>query len=325
MNKNVYLIPIVCIFIIAITFAGCIESSYKKTEVVLTKLDSTGNVQWTTIIDNRDYATAKSLSLSFNRVIQTSDNGFVIAGFFFNSSGKKNLRLIKTDTVGNITWDQRIPNLQGDVLTIYQRDDDGYCVLSRDGNNYSFDYSGTLEDLNIATKLATEQIDSGSINTLATKDGGSLIGQSHYASPFLIEKKDENGSVVWNSTLGLCDQPYCYDILAMYESEIGEYEVVYLSYDRGNTSSDPDNYVIVTALLGGNGQIKTQEETNATALPEWVFVQAGSSRELISRMMAEVPAISSLSGYTEDQRDLIDCIIKTNDNGYAVLGSRYYL
>jgi hypothetical protein len=50
--------------------------------------------------------------------------------------------------------------------------------------------------------------------------------------------------------------------------------------------------------------------------------QAGSSRELISLIIAEVPAISSLSSDTDDQRNLIDCVIKTDDNGYAILGSR---
>lgn len=327
MKKTTYIILIICFFIIVTTSAGCIDGSYAKTETVLTKLDSSEKVQWTTVIDNKDYATAQSLALSFNRFIQTSDEGFFIAGFYFDKSASQNLRIIKTDNTGNIVWDKKIPSQKGgEVLTITQRDDEGYSVLCRDGQEYNFDASGALENAHDIR----EQLNTGSTNLITTRDGGYLIGKSRYVSlpdntGIVIEKTDKNGSEVWNSTLGACNQPYCYDILALHESMNQEYEVVYISFEKNNSSSDQDTNLIIRAVLDNNGQIIKQDITSAKELPEWVFSQAGNSPELISRMEVEISAVSSLSGHTDNQNNRIEYIIKTNDNGYAILSNIYYL
>ncbi|MDO9324342.1 MAG: hypothetical protein Q7T80_05210, partial [Methanoregula sp.] len=143
MKKKVFIILIICLSIILTAFTGCIESSYKKTETVLTKLDNTEKVQWTTVIDNKDHSTSQSLSPS-NRFIQTSDKGFFIAGFFSNISGNS-IRLLKTDSSGNLVWERRIAGQTGEILTIIQRNDGGYSIFCRDGRVYNFDTSGSME------------------------------------------------------------------------------------------------------------------------------------------------------------------------------------
>ncbi|MGB7787991.1 hypothetical protein, partial [Methanoregula sp.] len=94
MKKTSYIILIICFFIIFTLVTGCIESSFKKTDMVLVKLDRAKNIQWTAVIDNNDYATSQSLAPSSSQYIQTSDKGFFIAGFFFNSSGGHSLRIL---------------------------------------------------------------------------------------------------------------------------------------------------------------------------------------------------------------------------------------
>ena len=87
MKTNTFIITVVCVFILFAMISGCIEGYFKKTETVLVKLDSQENIQWISVIQNPDYATAMALtSPQFYQFIQTSDNGFFVAGFYSNRS-----------------------------------------------------------------------------------------------------------------------------------------------------------------------------------------------------------------------------------------------
>jgi hypothetical protein len=172
----------------------------------LTKLDSAENIQWTTVIENKDYSTAQSLSPS-NRFIQTSDNGFFIAGFFFNRSGG-NIRLLKTDSTGTLLWEKRIPDQTGEILTIIQRSDEGYSIFCRDGRVYNFDTSGTLERIvNIPDQITRTpggshpQITLRSI-TRTSENELILIGDNaaNIWQPVIIARVSQNGTVLMEKT-----------------------------------------------------------------------------------------------------------------------------
>jgi hypothetical protein len=385
MKKITYIILAICFSILITAITGCIESSYKKTETVVTKLDNTEKVQWTTVIDNKDYSTAQSLSPS-NRVIQTSDEGFFIASFFFNSSGG-NIRLLKTDSTGTLLWEKRIPGQTGEILTLLQRNDGGYSIFSRDGRVYNFDTSGTLERITeisdqinqtiggghphitlrsitrtsgsdlivigdnsaniwqpvVIARLsqngtvlmektyARENMD-GTTSLMQTHDGGLLLGKFFYidrpggGKQILIEKTDINISIVWNSTLGTCRFAFCNnDLLGMHESASQGYDIIYQSHEQSNRSKGNMPVDIVYARLDNNGQLIQQELlTNVSGLPSWVFYQSDISSELINLIPERVLNSIIAEKNQGNPTNRFDSLLKTDDGGYVVLGSRYY-
>lgn len=388
MKKATYIILVICFSIIFTTFTGCIEGSFKKTETVLMKLDSTENIQWTSVIDNNDYAAARSLAPTSNQYIQTSDKGFFIAGFFFNRSGDHGLRILKTDSGGHLAWEKRIPGQTGEILTLLQRNDGGYLVFWNDGRVYNFDASGTMErivnipeqvyqiqgtaysavtlrsitktsDGNmsaimtggdyyaiqqpvviavlsqngtvIGKKISDLKNLAGTTSLIQTRDGGFLLGKFFGSDEpgggkkILIEKTDTNTSIAWDSTLGICNYTFCNnDLLGMHESANQGYDIIYQSHEQSNASSG-NPVVTVYARLDNNGQVMQQDLlTNISGLPPWHFNYGGSSlafadmvnESLIKTMVHEKsqgnPTIRFVS------------LLKTDDGGYALLGTRYY-
>jgi hypothetical protein len=138
----------------------------------MVKVDSTGNVQW----DNTIGGTGQDLYCS---VVQTSDDGYVIGGWSnSNISGDKTENclgsydywIVKTNSTGNIQWQNTIGGDASDYLEIITESTEGELLLG--GNTYS-DISGDkTEDLN----------------------GG--------AGDFWVVKTDSIGNIQWQNTIG---------------------------------------------------------------------------------------------------------------------------
>lgn len=385
MRMLVFIIAVLGICISSAFFAGCIEGHFKQTETVITKLSTTENIQWMTIIDNKDYSTAQSLSPS-NRFIQTSDQGFFVAGFFFNHSGG-NIRLLKTDSDGTILWEKRISGPSGEILTIIQRTDGGYSIFTRDGRVYIFDESGTLERItdisdqinqtpggghpqitlrSISRAAGTDMIAiadnaaniwqpilitllsqngtvltektysrdtmEGTTSFIQTRDGGLLLGKFFYidrpggGKQILIEKTDTNTSVIWNFTLGTCRFAFCNnDLLGMYEDADKVYDIIYQSHEQSNRSKGNMPVDIVYARLNTNGEVIQQERlTSVSGLPSWIFTQSDISSELVNLIPENIQNAIIAKNAQGNPITRFDSLIRTDDGGYVVLGSRYY-
>jgi hypothetical protein len=146
MKKNACIILLIFIAVLLTFVAGCIEGSFARTETVLVKLDSQENIQWISVIQNPDYATAMTLAPlttpDYLRCIETKDNGFFIAARYTNRSGHSALRVIKTDGNGNPVWDQKLPDHNDRIFALGQFSDGEYSVTGYDGNLETFDASG---------------------------------------------------------------------------------------------------------------------------------------------------------------------------------------
>ncbi|MDD1702518.1 MAG: hypothetical protein LUQ31_06025 [Methanoregula sp.] len=144
--KNSGLINIFFLFLLFTVIAGCIEGSFARTETVLVKLDSQENIQWISVIQNPDYATARAsaplTTAQYLRFIETSDRGFFIAARYSNRTGHSALRVIKTDSNGNPLWDQRLPDHNDRIFTLGQFSDGEYAVTGYDGKLETFDTWG---------------------------------------------------------------------------------------------------------------------------------------------------------------------------------------
>jgi hypothetical protein len=386
MNKNLKVALIFCAIIILIFSVGCIERHTTKTETMVTKLDSREIIQWTTIIENTGYSTSQSVAPT-NRFIQTSDKGFFIAGFFSGSSGGSGIRILKTDSGGNLAWERRISDQSGEIFFIIQRNDGGYSVFCRDGRVYNFSPAGTLEgtreihtqinrtpgggdpvvtlrsitrtpdgDLiavgdNYANMrqpvLITRLSENGTVlgektysrenmgsttSLLQTQDGGLLLGKFFYrdepggGKQLQIEKTDANVSMVWDSPLGICNFPFCNnDLLGMHESADGGYDIVYQSHEQSNRSKGNMPVVTVHAQLDNNGRVIRQDMlTNVSGLPSWIFSQSNISSELIN-LVPEKTMNAIIAGKSQgNPTNRFDSVIRTDDGGYTVLGTRLY-
>jgi len=147
--KNTNIIAVVCFFILFTLIVGCIEGSFTKTETVLVKLDNQENIQWVSVIQNPDYATATALAPRFYQFIQTPDNGFFVAGYYSNRSGYTMLRVFRTDSKGNPLWDQKLADsgMGGEIRSILQWDDGGVSIFGRDEQVFTFDAVGRLQEV----------------------------------------------------------------------------------------------------------------------------------------------------------------------------------
>lgn len=391
MKKSGCIVLIIWIFLLAPSFAGCIERHTEKTETAITKFDSAAGVQWTTVIENTDYSSAQSSTIA-NRIIRTSDNGYLIAGRFSDPASGDNLRLIKLDSAGIPVWEKRAGIGTGDLefLAIVQRSDNGYSIITRHGHVYCIDATGTLGE----TREISGQINEITVHTTAgeeyppvtvhsaartpegeivlfadnyadiyqpmvivglspdgtvlwkktpdqtlirgttilieTSDGGFLLGKSRYISlpdmtKIVIDKTDGNTSLVWDSTIGLCNYAYCNNVLlGMHESGDHEYEIVYLSSEVNGSVSDPDHGMIVMERLDSSGQVIRQDIVTITELPAWLFDQATGSPDLIGQInRGAMNSVLAPDGQ-ENPITRIDSLIKTGDDGYAIVTSRYY-
>lgn len=135
----------------------------------LVKTDGNGNVMW-----SQTYGSGDNQASS---VVQTVDGGYVLAGNTFTyGAGASDAWLVKTDSHGNIAWNQ---TYGGAGLVTLQGPGD--YVVGSNGTGYDFAYS-----------------------LIQTSDGGlafagKTLMPNNYALAWLV-KTDSSGNVEWNQT-----------------------------------------------------------------------------------------------------------------------------
>jgi hypothetical protein len=99
-------------------------------DIFLIKTNASGNVQWA--------KTYGGISIDeFISVQQTSDGGYIVAGYtFLFGSGLPDILLIKTDANGNVIWAKAYWGLYGDEARSVQQTSDGGYILAGITNSY---------------------------------------------------------------------------------------------------------------------------------------------------------------------------------------------
>jgi uncharacterized delta-60 repeat protein len=187
-----------------------------STEAWLIKTDAAGTMSWNKTFNS----TGASGGIVFS-VQQTTDNGYIIAGESFKSSGGNDALLIKTDINGNLdttfgTGGIRtfIGSGSGDgnyvqANSIQQTSDTGYVVAGYTGSDFhtpwliKTDASGTAFWQKTYHGSGSRPSDSFS-STRQTSDGGYIIcgATSGYTAALLI-KTDADGNPLVTLTPGL--------------------------------------------------------------------------------------------------------------------------
>ena len=126
--------------------------AYNPKNTALIKIDSSGNILWSKAYENIQLVYSMS---------ETSDRGFVMAGFrqfSFIGAAPYNKIILKTDSLGNMMWNNLIPYTtieEVDEFKLIQSDDGGY-LLQNYNSSIKLDNSGNV--LRSFDRLSTSPI-----------------------------------------------------------------------------------------------------------------------------------------------------------------------
>uniref|UniRef100_A0A7V4E3P4 T9SS type A sorting domain-containing protein n=1 Tax=candidate division WOR-3 bacterium TaxID=2052148 RepID=A0A7V4E3P4_UNCW3 len=177
-------------------------------DVYLIKTDAYGNVSWTGTFGGEGWDEGWSVQ-------QTSDGGYVIAGYTASGSGgDKDVFLLKTNDLGVLEWSRAIGGSNAeDGWSVQQTPDGGYIVV---GATNSFGYGGydiyliktNASGDTLWTKTYGGPYDEHGHSVRRTADGGYVIGGSKYDPDnwwnMYLVKTDEFGNVCWENVYGGC-------------------------------------------------------------------------------------------------------------------------
>ena len=171
------------------------------------KTDAYGNMQW-----NETYG--QTSDEGANSVIQTSDGGYALAGWYGSETHGTQFRLIKTDSLGNVEWTQTLGDYGYDIANCVIQTSDGGLVVAGatskfgyyDGYYYpdswlvKFDLSGNIEwDKTYGYAAPKSEI---AHSVVQTSDGGyALVGQEGVSLEYWLVKTDAYGNMQWNKTI----------------------------------------------------------------------------------------------------------------------------
>lgn len=224
--------------------AGYSDSSIDgKFDVLILKLDSLGNTQWsTTIGGDKD-------DLAFS-IAQTFDGGYAVAGRT-RSFGTEGMYLIKLDQYGSFLWNKVIsaadPGLDsfgGTTMNCLIATSDSGFVLAGGTTSFGSDYDAYIIKLDINGEAQWAKTIGGTENELAyavtqTIDGGfALAGRTggKTRSPDLyVMKLDSHGGLQWTRSIGGANEESGLSIL---QRDDGGYVVTGLTNSFGAGKSD---------------------------------------------------------------------------------------
>ncbi|HKR05103.1 MAG TPA: T9SS C-terminal target domain-containing protein [Bacteroidia bacterium] len=247
----------------------------------IVKTDSMGNIQWQNTIGGSSYDELYSIQ-------QTSDMGYILGGHSTSNSGGDKTEnnngvvdfwIVKTDSLGNIQWDNTIGGSSDDQLHSIQGTVDGGYILG--GSSYS-DISGDkTENSNGSRDYWIVKTDSlGNIqwqNTIGgnnydklysiqqTADGGYILAgysnsiisgdktENSIGNDYWIVKTDSLGIIQWQNTIGGSgwDEPHSIQ-------QTGDGGYILCGYSGSNISGDKtenctgtwDFWIVKTDALG---------------------------------------------------------------------------
>ncbi len=308
----------------------------------LVKTDSTGNVEW-----NRTYGAPTYMNLeSGQSLVQTDDGGYALAGLtgVFSEPIYYDFWLVKTDSLGNMEWNQTYGGGDSDVAhSVVQTGDGGYAIAGYTRSSVTGYSDFYLVKTDSVGNMQWNQTYGGAATDLGwsvvlTGDGGYLIvGYTHSygagSSDIWLVKTDSAGSMQWSQTYGGTNADMGYSVV---RTSDGGYALA------GKTSSfgagDYDFWLIKT---DSDGTMQWNQTYGGTNIDEaWSMVQTSDGGyALLGRTNSfEVPTDYWLvkTNSTGDMEwnktyggplaDIGYAVVQTFDGGYAMAGySNYYI
>jgi|GEM_PF-2256066 len=222
------------------------ELSY---QIYVVKVDEKGNEKWSKILGGRgDYTKYQHHPYS---VQETSDGGYIIAGYKYEWEVGYSVYLIKIDKNGDEEWSKTLG--QGGAMCVQQTSDGGYIVAGYTGQIDNFDIyvaktdrGGDIHWVRTFGGKASEQ----AYSVQETSDGGYIVAGYTWSfgvgdTDVYLIKIDINGNMEWSWTFGSEKMDWA-DLVK--QTRDGGYIVVGTTEERNGT--ERDGYVIKTDKNG---------------------------------------------------------------------------
>ncbi|MBB6369252.1 T9SS type A sorting domain-containing protein [Chryseobacterium shigense] len=347
---------------------GDVTGNHGGSDYWVVKLDASGNMQWQKSLGGSGADTAQS-------VRQTSDGGYIVAGYSLSADGditgnhgNFDYWIVKLDTSGNIQWQKSLGGSSNDsAQSIQQTSDGGYVVAGYSmsangdvtGNHGGSDY--WIVKLDISGNIQWEKSFGGSgedeaMSIQQTGDGGYIVAGSsvnstdgdvtvnHGNYDYWIVKLDTSGNIQWQKSLGGIGNDIARSIRQTFD---GGYIVAGISSDSiiGETPTYPGIPDYWVVKLDGAGNVQWHKlfggsgHDNAEAVRETVdggYIVAGWSVSTDGHVTGNhgnrdywIAKIDNL-GNLQWQKCLggsnveyLSSIEQTNDDGYIISGGSF--
>jgi len=199
--------------------AGSTTSPFGKENYWLVKTDSFGSMEWNKTYGGTNHDFARS-------VIQTSDGGYAMVGYTDSfGAGYTDVWLVKTDSAGNMQWNQTYGDSDYEYgISVVQTTDGGYALGCSDAQIFNYigdfwliktDSSGNME----WNKEYGSYLDEDLFSLIRTSDGGYAMAGRAYpydnfqANDFWLVKTDSSGNMKWNRTYGGEGNDWAYSLV----------------------------------------------------------------------------------------------------------------
>jgi len=271
----------------------------------LVKTDAYGNMEW-----NRTYGGEDNWHIEC--LVQSSDEGYVIAGDKYVFDEGYDCWLAKTDAQGNMEWSRIYGGTSPDhASSVVETSDGGYALA---GETHSFGAGGYdcwLVKTDGYGNVEWNRTYGGAnhehaYSMIQTSDGGFAMAGTTYDSPFseqrffLLVKTDASGNMEWNQTYGVEGFDIAYSLVETSDSGF--------------------------ALAGGSLLVKTDTYGNT----EWIQTIGGSVYSLVDVSDGGFAMAGSQLVKTDENGNIewiqtygagrFNSLVKTSDGGYALAG-----
>jgi len=256
---------------------GNVSGNNGKYDYWVVKLNSLGIIEWQKSLGGTEDDIARSVQ-------QTSDGGYIIAGYTFSNNGdvsgnhgSYDYWVVKLDSSGNLQWQKCLGGNGTDTATsIQQTSDEGYIVAGYtyskngdvSGNHGSGDYwivkldsSGNLQwqkclgGSSDDRAYSIQQLSNGGyiVTGDAISNDGNVSG-NHGNNDYWVVKLDSSGNIDWQNCVGGSNKDYALSIESV--SDGGYVVAGYSKSNDGDVSGNngAEDYWIVR--LDSNGNIK---------------------------------------------------------------------
>jgi len=230
-------------------------------EVLLIKTDAFGNVQWAKTYGG-------TLADFAHSVQQTSDGGYIVAGYTWSFGTGGDILLIKTDANGNVQWAKTYGGTGADyAFSVRQTSDGGYIVA---GRTNSFGAGGSDAFLiktdafgNVQwSKTYGEAGYDVAYSVRQTSDGGYIVagGTGSFGAGFsdiFLIKTNASGNLQWAKTYGGTGEDWANSVL---QTSDGGYIVVGTTNSFG--AGGDDIFLVKIDTFGNLQWVKTYGGTS---------------------------------------------------------------
>ncbi len=257
---------------------GDVSGNHGASDIWIIKLDGSGTMLWNKTFGGSVEDESKSIQ-------QTSDGGYIVAGYTFSNNGDvldnngaSDLWVIKLDAIGTLQWQKTFGGTSTDIATsIQQTSDAGFIVAgytssnngdvsgSHGGLDYwvlKLDAIGTLQwqktlggtSTDIATSVH-QTSDAGFIVAGQTDSNNGDIINNHGNTDVWIVKLEANGVLQWQKTLGGFSSE---GAMAVEQTTDAGYIIAgYTSSNDGDVSGNHGSYDFWIIKLGPSNAITT--------------------------------------------------------------------